>query len=246
MSSFKAKLFINGEERNLLQVKQTFSQYFDTTGRPTTKPIGNSLFFTVESTGNDSFFYHNMFSPNNMIDGEIVFYKRDGFSTLYKIEFAEAHIIGLRENFDHDDNLPLHMIVEIGWSIIKIKGLIVQEYWNQNNPFEEIAATTIEDEEPEIISLRYLDEEGNEVTEFYEDVIYLEIQSKNCIGKLVDIDLSDDEFDFSFNGEHLENDLLEDLEIKADLQKIKLEVYYETAENSEEEETAEEQETVTA
>lgn len=241
MASFKAKLLINEEERTILNVAQSFDQISDITGRPDGKPYGESLYISLESTIDDSFFYHHMFDHSEMISGEIIFYKRDGFSILYKIEFANAYILGLEENFEAHDDAPLHFNIKIGWGIIKINGIVHEEDWNPDNPFESGGeVTTIENLEPDIISLRYLDTEGNEIDELYEDKLFLEIVTENCIGKLVDVDLSDDEFDFSYNGVYLENDLLEDLEITADVQKVELEIYGE-----DDEETATSEETTT-
>lgn len=232
MASFKAKLLINEEERTILNVAQSFDQISDITGRPDGKPYGESLYISLESTIDDSFFYHHMFDHSEMISGEIIFYKRDGFSILYKIEFANAYILGLEENFEAHDDAPLHFNIKIGWGIIKINGIVHEEDWNPDNPFESGGeVTTIENLEPDIISLRYLDAEGNEIEVLEEtddeDKVYLEIITENCIGKLVDIDLSDDDFDFMYNGELLENDLLDGIEITADVQKIELVVFEE-------------------
>lgn len=226
MSSFKAKLFIDGQQRNLLYVSQTFSQYYDVTGRPTTKPIGNSLYFTIESTGNDSYFYHNMFSPSNKVNGEIVFYKRDGFSTLYKIEFAEAHIIGLQENFDHNDNLPLHMSLEVGWSIMKIKGITVKEYWNVNDPWKKIEKTEREEEQKgRIIEAFFEDkkEQGVKAEKITPNKeLNLVIKTENMDGKTIDIDLSEYNLDFEHEGNIIEGAVLKDVNISSDTQKVPL------------------------
>jgi len=133
--SFLAKLFINDEERNLLNASQIYSRFADLNGKPITKPTGGKLKFAMESTRDDSFFYENMFSPTRKCEGEIVFYKRDGFSTLFKIEFANAQILNLSEHFDSINNLPLYIDIEIGWGIMKVRGLVFEEKWNPSNPF---------------------------------------------------------------------------------------------------------------
>jgi len=118
--SFLAKLFINDEVRNILNAKQAYSQIADANGRPLSKPFGQKLEFAIESTGDDSFFYENMFSPTNKCQGEIVFYKRDGISTLFKMEFANAQILNLQESFNAINNLPLQMNIAIGWGKRKL------------------------------------------------------------------------------------------------------------------------------
>lgn len=230
MASFKVKLFIDDEERNVLNVEHAFNQIVDITGRPDGLPYGKQLHITLESTVDDSFFYHQMFSPTESIQGELVFYKRDGHSVLHKLEFANAHVLGLTEDFDAYGEAPLNFSVKIGWGILKMNGILFEEAWNPNNPYEEAEATTIEHLEPEIVSLRYLNADGTEIEILEEDgdkKVYLEIVTENCIGKLVDIDLSDDEFNFEYRGELLEDDFLEGLEITSDTQKIELVIFEE-------------------
>jgi hypothetical protein len=113
--SFKAKLFIGGEERNVLNANQIYHRFADVNGRPTSKSIGAPLEFTIESTHHDSYFYENMFSPTMKCEGEIIFYRRDGFSTMFKIEFANAQIIGLNEYFNATNKMPLSLSLKIGW-----------------------------------------------------------------------------------------------------------------------------------
>ena len=64
----------------------------DVNGRPTGKPYGDFLYLSIESTGSDSFFYHNMFSPTNIIRGEIIFYKRDGDGNIVEKPDAQEKI----------------------------------------------------------------------------------------------------------------------------------------------------------
>ena len=141
--SFKAKLFIEEEERNILNATQMYSRFADVNGRPTSKPVGQQLQFSIESTGDDSFFYNNMFSQTSKCRGKIIFYRRDGFSTLFKIEFANAQILQLSEQFNAVNDKPLHMTISIGWGIMKMRDVIHEKTWNPNNPFIEIAPTQI-------------------------------------------------------------------------------------------------------
>jgi hypothetical protein len=52
--------------------------------------------------------------------------------------------------------------------------------------------------------------------------IFLVIKTQNMTGKKINIDLSDDEIDYEYNGKHLENDLLEEIDITADTLKLSL------------------------
>jgi len=161
--SFKAKLFIEDQERNILDAHLLYHRFSDLNGKPTSNPIGGPLRFSIESTGNDSLFYENMFSPSLQCQGEIIFYKRDGLSTLFKIEFANAHFLGLEENFSASGDEPLHMNITIGWGIIKVRGVVFEEYWNPNNPFlAQAAPTEIGVESPTISSIQWTENTSEE------------------------------------------------------------------------------------
>ncbi len=223
--SFKAVLFINDERRNILNASQMFSRFTDVNNKPTTKPVGGKLEFIIESTGNDSFFYYNMFSPIQKCKGEIVFYKRDGLSTLFKMEFANAQILNLSEHFDSNDNIPLHMNISIGWGIIRIRDVIFEEKWNPNNPFIEIEETVLENNNEEITEIYYEDLNGNKIENLKIGTdIYVVIKSENIIGENVDIDLNNSERDFKYKDVILEEDMLKNIMINSSSQKEKLTV----------------------
>ncbi|OAB76110.1 type VI secretion system tube protein TssD [Cochleicola gelatinilyticus] len=222
--SFKAKLFIEDQERNILDAHLLYHRFSDLNGKPTSKPIGGPLEFTIESTGNDSLFYENMFSPTVQCQGEIIFYKRDGFSTLFKIEFANAHFLGLEENFSASGDEPLYMNITIGWGIIKVRGVVFEEYWNPNNPFvEQAAPTEIVEEEPLILESYFENEDGEKVSGVKKDQkVYLVLKTENMAGKSVDIDLSDHPTVFEYQGQPLANNIMQAHSITADVMKIEL------------------------
>ncbi|AUC77593.1 type VI secretion system tube protein TssD [Olleya sp. Bg11-27] len=223
--SFLAKLFIEDEVRNILNVNQVYSRLADVNGRPITKAVGHKLEFAIESTIDDSFFYESMFSQTDQCEGEIVFYKRDGISTLFKMEFANAQILNLAESFNAIDSLPLHMNIAIGWGIMKMKGVTHQEPWNPNNPFIEIEETTRQEEEKEVTRYFVTDTEGNELDEYkIGEKIILNIETKNRIGDSITIHLNDKTHDFKYGGQILENDKLSNYTINSNLEQIELDV----------------------
>ena len=223
--SFLAKLFIEDEVRNILNVNQVYSRIADVNGRPITKAVGHKLEFAIESTIDDSFFYESMFSQTSQCEGEIVFYKRDGISTLFKMEFANAQILNLTESFNAIDSLPLHINISIGWGIMKMKGVIHQEPWNPNNPFIEIEETTRQEEEIEDKYELITDTNGEELETYnLGDTIILNIETLNRIGDTITISLEDKSHDFKYNGQILPNDTITDYTITNDLEQIELEV----------------------
>lgn len=76
-----------------------------------------------------------------------------------------------------------------------------------------------------ITEIYYTDLEGNKkVNIFVDDEIYLVIESQNMIGKTINIDLADKHKDFEYQGERLENDILKDILIEENFQRIPLKV----------------------
>jgi len=125
-----------------------------------------------------------MFDSTQMIRGEVVFYKRDGFSILYKLEFANAHILGLVEEFDANGSVPLQFSIKIGWAIVRIKGITYQEYWNLDDPFEEVEATVIEEPEKKILRSYLINAAGDEIDSYgIGEMITLCLETENRIGE---------------------------------------------------------------
>ncbi len=223
--SFLAKLIINDEERNILNASQVYSRFSDVSGRPTSKTVGGRLNFSIESTRDDSFFYENMLSPTNKCNGEIIFYKRDGLSQLFKMEFANAQILSLSEDFNSVGETPLHMNISIGWGIMKTREVIHQETWNPDNPFIEIEETVLTEPEKELTRYFVTDLEGNELDEYKTgEKIILNIETRNRIGDSITISLNDKSHDFKYGGQVLENDKLSNYVINNDLEQIELDV----------------------
>jgi len=120
--------------------------------------------------------------------------------------------------------------ITLGAGILKVESHKIQMYWNPNDPYgEEGEVTTINDEK-EVTNYYLTDTEGNEIEEYdIDDVITLNIETKNRIGDIITINLNDKEFDFEHNGVVLANDTLRDIQIGNDLEQIELKVVPENA-----------------
>lgn len=83
----------------------------------------------------------------------------------------------------------------------------------------------LSNDEPEVIAKYYTDLEGNRIEEtIIGEEVYLVLETKNMIGKTVDIDLSDNTKDFEYEGQILEDDILANLTINGNIQQEKLKV----------------------
>ena len=228
--AFHAQLFINGETRTVLNSAFIYRQLIDgSTGRPKTSVQGGQITLLLESTKNDELFYDWMFSDQAMYNGYIRFYKRDGFSKLFDYEFANCHCIHLTEKFSASGNDPLKIELKLSPGIQRVRDQLFEKLWNPSNPFANTAPITEREikKEPVIDDMYYTDMNGERIPDDRLEqgtAVYLVLKTKNAIGKDVDIDLDDNQNDFKYNGDVLVNDVLEDLTIKSNTQKIKLEI----------------------
>ncbi|AXT50610.1 hypothetical protein D1818_07095 [Aquimarina sp. BL5] len=224
--AFQAKLFINDEERNVLDSTFLYRQLIDTNGRPKTSIQGGKISVLIESTKNDELFYDWMFSTHTLYEGYVRFYKRDGYSKLFDFEFANCHCVHLEEKFNAEGNSPLKMELILSPGIQKVRGQIFEKNWNPSNPFEDATPVTEREERKDLIieSAHFEDESGNKITELENGKAYLVINTKDGDGKTVDIDLSSREHDFKYNGQRLEDDILTDVSVVGDTTKVLLEI----------------------
>ncbi|AXT60396.1 hypothetical protein D1816_08550 [Aquimarina sp. AD10] len=228
--SFKAVLYIENQERILINSELVYSQLADINGRPTQLPMGEPLHLVFPSNAQDELFYEYMFAPNRMCKGYIRVFKRDGLQKDFDIEFANAHIIGLKEHFSSTGKEPMSMALTISYGISRVKGVIHEKKWNPSNPFKISSATPIQRKttlEPTVEDGYFTTLKGDRIpkSELKTGIeVYYVLETQNAIGEFIDLDLADAENDFKYNGEIVPNDVLEDLQITGNSQKIKLEV----------------------
>ncbi|WP_299211649.1 type VI secretion system tube protein TssD [uncultured Aquimarina sp.] len=223
--AFQAKLFINDEERNVLDSTFLYQQLIDSNGRPKTSIQGGKISLLIESTKNDELFYDWMFSTHTMYNGYVRFYKRDGYSKLFDFEFANCHCVHLQEKFNAEGNSPLKMELLLSPGIQRVRGQIFEKKWNPSNPFEDAVPVT-EREDPKKVTDYYLtDDQGNQIDDYETgQIITLHIETLNRIGDKITINIQDKEHDFKYKGNVLTNDTIKDFIIGSDLETIELEV----------------------
>ncbi len=217
--SFKAVLYIENQERTLINAELVYAQMADRNGRPTQLPMGAPLFLNFASTARDELFYDYMFSSARMCKGYIRFFKRDGMQKDFDIEFANAHIIGLKEHFSSTGKEPMSIALTVSYGISRVRGIIHEKKWNPSNPFVSNTATPIQRDtpkqlEPEIIKGWWsYDEEGEEEYIFNNDkqtklklgeTMYFHIQTKDIVvGEEIEMQLMDYDY-LWWMGEHID------------------------------------------
>lgn len=126
--SFLAKLNVDGEESNILQCSFHFTQDIDGIGKPSSIPKGGTVHLTIESTGKIDLFEW-MISPTQTKSGSITFYRRDTMSKLKVLSFTDAHCIDYFERYNHSDEFPMQIDIELSAKQISLNGSDFKNNW---------------------------------------------------------------------------------------------------------------------
>ncbi len=240
--SFLAKLFLDNTERKILNADILVRQATDWLGRPESMPEGGLMNIKIESTY-ETMFWEWMVSPTMLKEGYIRFYKRDGMSKLTDLEFWDCYLVDYYELYSDNSNEPLELYLTLSAGIIRFKNTVFEKNWKITDitPFDgqsininEMLSQREEEVEKDIVEMYYTDLKGNRITELSEKKVKLIVKTQNMVGETMDFDFDDDEFNYKYKGEILENDLLEGYLINSDTEEIELEVVEE--EDYEEEE----------
>jgi hypothetical protein len=118
-----AKLFMFGEERELLWVYTNYYRHIHVNGMPTSDTEGGFLTFGFTSQESDDLFWRNMTKPiekhtDRMEKGEIRFYskgEKDIANRIYK--FNDAYVVRYSETFDAYDTGNMQTVVMLSPAI---------------------------------------------------------------------------------------------------------------------------------
>ncbi|WP_010520549.1 type VI secretion system tube protein TssD, partial [Aquimarina agarivorans] len=173
-------------------------------------------------------------SSRQMVSGHVRFYQRDGLHKHKDWEFANAYMLHFHESFNYKDNKPMTCNIILSPGILRVNGFVYENEWNPSNPFEKQAAPAIienENLEPVITNGYYTNLAGEKIDDYQlvsGEKVYYVLHTSNAVGKYIDLDLTNTQNDFKYQGNVFENDQLEDLKVTADTQKIKLQVIRQT------------------
>lgn len=227
--SIQAKLHVDGNVYNIKQFHYGIVQQTDISGMPCTRPQQTGIHLSIDLVKDELF---DEWSIAEKMTKQIEIHMAhtilgQGRTRIlkcydcYLLNFATDYMAYSNESATYSLYITSGGI-EPSWSTG-----VYSENWRVTFPSDEEPTVIEEQEEPEVVSCRYTDMDGVEIDELYEDTLILEVHTKNCVGKFINIDLSDDEYDFSYQGKYLENDLLEGLKITSDVQKVTLEIFEE-------------------
>lgn len=112
MSSFLAKLEMDGAVYTVLHCQYSFQKTMDSTGKPLGVTRGGYLYLTIESSGSPVF-VDWILSQDKTKDGVILFYRRDAMSKLQEVKFEKSYCIDFEEEFDAIDNKPMRIRLQL-------------------------------------------------------------------------------------------------------------------------------------
>jgi hypothetical protein len=127
------------------------------------------------------------------------------------------------------------MYLTLSPGVSRFKNVVFEKNWkitnlaNLNAPavsFLESRETdnSDNDTEPQIIEMYFTDMEGKRIEEIVGEKVKLVVKTENCTGKHINLNLSNPFHEFYYQGSLLEDDVLENYQVKSDSDEIELEI----------------------
>ncbi len=223
------QIFLRIEDQEFVVDKHYFSffQKADETGRPYGKPLNRTFDFVIPAS-KDTTFFEWAVAPQMIKNCKIIFTSRYGMSKSTTIELLDTHCLFYKLKFNHQSQDPLQIYASLAPATVLVNGQqMISHWWRKTDPAIIGAPVMEEQREPEMLESYYEDKKGNRIPDHkirIGDEVYLVIKTSNAIGKSISINLADNIRDFEYNGEILENDILEGITINADIQRVTLKV----------------------
>ncbi|MBR5688079.1 MAG: hypothetical protein IKX36_08990 [Prevotella sp.] len=124
--AIQGKLKIGGRTYSVVECSYEFSQAIDDTGKPTSRPKGGTITFTMPSSSDDDlFFYRWMFSKTEIQAGKFQFvvFSNENKRSYKTVDFINAYCVGLRDYFNDNDSRLMYTTVTISAQIIRMGSL---------------------------------------------------------------------------------------------------------------------------
>ncbi|MDC1162544.1 type VI secretion system tube protein TssD [Tenacibaculum sp.] len=223
----KAKLIIDRKEINVLWFTFGFNQGADYSGRPSQRPIFVGLKLIIEIR-KDLNLAEWSFSPNQTKQIELHIYPVILGGRTRKLYFYDCHLVNWKNAFSSTGSNPMSETLEITCAGVEdsTSEAVYSSYWRETFPHQEVEPTTLDSNNEKEFTRYYLtDQDGNEIDDYEtDDIITLNIETKNRSGDYVTVNLNDVEHDFEHNGSIIENDTLRNILISNDLEQVELKV----------------------
>ncbi|MEN7548369.1 type VI secretion system tube protein TssD [Rapidithrix thailandica] len=224
--SLIAKMYVEDKEINILDFKFRFTRSVDEHGKPMGKPNGTLFDITFETTSDQSFFAWSvgmdMVKKVKIVVSPVT---QDSKSRVF--ELYDVHCVFFKNHFNGVNGEPMTTQIKLSPAILYDGGYkILEHYWKetdlsaQNTPVTTIAP----EEELRLISAHYEDVDGKHLKAIENGTVYLVIETRDNIGKTLDLNLANEKHQFKHRGQLLQDDILRGVSITSDVLKIELEV----------------------
>ena len=222
--AIKAKLVVDGEGYNIKTFEYGFVTGANTNGFSSGKTRQVGLKCEIEAIRQEFF---EEWAMGNYIKKYIEVHISDGVNSMGRTRVLKCHdtfLLELHTRFSATSNEPMSFemfmksgAIEASWSTAAHV-----EPWSSIP--EQAEPTVIEEEvEGKILEAYFEDNAGNRIKKPRRNQeIYYVIKSQEMTGKLINIDLSDSNIDFEYQGNILPDDQLLDYSVSSDLVRIPL------------------------
>jgi len=184
-------------------------------GRPKLRDIR----FTFYDSKLVPYFFEWAKGSNSKRSGKIEYISSDMGKVEYSFSFEDAVCSACNVHYNKNEELSLFCEVSLSVSLQKqdlVKG--------KGEKATQAVAAPIEGE-PRCIECYYENGDGTRNPEMNRgDTVFLHLKTENAIDELVDIDLSDNQRDFEYAGNRLDNDMIRDFHVMHDVEKIELKI----------------------
>ena len=145
------------------------------------------------------------------------------------IELYDVHCVHFKNNFNAQNGEPMTTLIHLTPAIMIDDGYkVLDHYWKKTDLSAKAPITTVEPEkEPIFVESYYENEKGERIAQGEVktgDEVTLILKTTDAVGKTITVSLQDEAKDFEYQGKRLENDLLENITITADVQRIPLKI----------------------
>lgn len=230
--AFVTKLLIDGKEIEVLSYQFGFKKNIDKRSKPVSLVSFNGLEIEIESTENTDFEeWMKSEKPKNKIQLQIFYPYLEGGSKI--MTFYDCYLVEFQTIFSNNNSQPMKDRLKITSGGVKTPYSEIEYTTSWRKTFEMKSSnpytpTVINYEgsnnvDIKLTKITYTD--GREISQYFAgDIIEIHFETQNSVGKTVNLNLEDKEYDFKYEGKILKKDTIKNYKIKSKFDKITLEV----------------------
>jgi len=229
-------LNIAGHQRKLLSLTTSYSKTVSKKGYPNSLPIAHFFKVSFLTEEGDDFFADWMYGKNNhyqwqkgqWYNGTITFYDDTSYGQEFlHYELTTALATSFRVDYNQEKGMITTLEIFARERVYDHKFIINSEYYAIMFDYVEVKdkIQQLLNTDPDLFELYYTDKSGKRIenNDFKVDsFIYVNVRGENLIGKIGNLNLTDKNVDFEYEGNRLENDTLQDYTFKSNKEIIKL------------------------